>query len=84
MAIKIDPPKRIGITGDRTEYLIGYLSELTRQITFELSVCRRQIEEADKQTSTLQRELDKKFSEINAQIAALQEKLEAVDTEEEA
>lgn len=51
MAVRIDPPRRGGIVGSKSEYLIDYLSGLTRQITFEL-------ERLEKENGELRRKLE--------------------------
>ena len=48
MAVRIDPPRRGGITGNKGEYLIDYLTELTQQIKFELERLERENEELRK------------------------------------
>ena len=48
MAVRIDPPRKGGIVGDKSEYLINYLTELVQQIGFELERLERENEELRK------------------------------------
>lgn len=59
MAVRIDPPRQLGITGDKSDYIIGYLTSLIKQLTFELNESNRRIEALEKriasETSAMER-----------------------------
>lgn len=79
MAVRIDPPRRGGITGSRSEYLLDYLQGLVRQITFEFDLYSERLETFRKENASEKNEiaaLTKEIEALKEQISALNSKLE--------
>lgn len=77
MAVRIDPPRRGGITGSRSEYLLDYLQGLVRQITFEFDLYSERLEEIRKENVSKKTEV----AALRTEIEALKERLNAMNTE---